>query len=457
MSIRLHLDEVHRRIVWIALICTVFFTVIALTQYFFIENNAQQAARLQAGIWADEVTKALDFTDKWDLKGFGQASILAPSYYIVSEEGLVVEIEGYVPDLIPSPRLRFTLEPGVPQNVTTSVGEPWRLLRKCVGNGSVVLGVAFRQDSIEVEKELIQSAAQFNLPTFEDAVRVPSRSILPDVDYALMDSNGVLATQLGGIPLEFDVSTMAAIKADSVKSTRLGEKEFMVYQRPIVSLAGEIVGRIVIPLDVTLQRNALLAQEKFNLSAVGLSWLVVILLLCYFFFDIERRKRKMQISVEEALGKGESQTAEFKETLEADSTSGEKNPAVLKSALRTIAGFLNSKGGTLFIGISDAKEPKGLEKDYRLCNRHNSDGLEQKLRSLLATRFHPAPLGRVNIRFEEYQGKTICAIDVEMLPKTEVVHIDGEIHVRDGATTKHLDGPLLTQWFQTRFHHLRAA
>jgi hypothetical protein len=280
---------------------------------------------------------------------------------------------------------------------------------------------------------------------------------VPDVDYALIDSLGVLATQLGGIPLEYDMSTMAAIKADSVKSTRLGDKEFMIYQKPIVSRSGRIEGRIVIPLDVSLQRNALLAQEKFNFSAVGLSWLAVVLLLGWFFLDIERRKRRIQISVEEALEKGESQSVEFKETLEADSSTGERNPIVLKSALRTIAGFLNTDGGTLFIGISDSKGLVGLEKDLRMCNRHNNDGLEQKLRSLLATRFHSAPLGRVNIRFEQYQGKMICAIDVEMLPKTEVVHIDGEIHVRDGATTKHLDGLLLTQWFQTRFHHLRAA
>ena len=121
---------------------------------------------------------------------------------------------------------------------------------------------------------------------------------------------------------------------------------------------------------------------------------------------------------EEALEKGESQSVEFKETLEADSSTGERNPIVLKSALRTIAGFLNTNGGTLFIGISDSKGLVGLEKDLRMCNRHNNDGLEQKLRSLLATRFHSAPLGRVNIRFEQYQVKMICAIDVEMLPKT---------------------------------------
>jgi len=149
------------------------------------------------------------------------------------------------------------------------------------------------------------------------------------------------------------------------------------------------------------------------------------------------------------IAQGEGQALEFKETLEADVRSGEKYPSVLSSALKTIAAFLNTDGGTLLVGVSDSGEIKGLAKDFRLCSKHDADGLEQKLRSLLRDRFKPDPLGKVNIQFEHVPDGVVCRIDIQ--PSHDVVYLDGkDVYVRDGNTSRKLEGPALVNWIRRR-------
>jgi Putative DNA-binding domain len=56
--------------------------------------------------------------------------------------------------------------------------------------------------------------------------------------------------------------------------------------------------------------------------------------------------------------------------------------------LKTIAAFLNSSGGRLFIGVKDDSSLCGIEKDFPYCKSHNQDGWELKIRDLIKSRFH---------------------------------------------------------------------
>ncbi|TKJ41175.1 hypothetical protein CEE37_05790 [candidate division LCP-89 bacterium B3_LCP] len=151
------------------------------------------------------------------------------------------------------------------------------------------------------------------------------------------------------------------------------------------------------------------------------------------------------------IAEGEGQNLEFKETLEANTHTGEKHPGVLQSALKTIAAYLNTVGGTLLIGVSDSGEIKGLDRDLQFCKHNNLDGFELKLRDLVgSSRFSPNPLGMVNISFEELPEGTVCRVDVEPLARPEVQHFDNNIYVRDGNRTIKLEGPTLTKWVKER-------
>jgi len=150
------------------------------------------------------------------------------------------------------------------------------------------------------------------------------------------------------------------------------------------------------------------------------------------------------------IAHGEGAQLEFKETLEHNIKTNQRDAGVVNSSLKTIAAFLNTEGGRLLIGVSDAGAIKGLERDYQYCNKRDRDGFEQKLRNLLSSRFTPTPLGNVNIRFEDLPEGEICVVEVTPLTKPDIVHFDNDVYVRDGNVTRKLEGPDLTRWVAER-------
>lgn len=167
-------------------------------------------------------------------------------------------------------------------------------------------------------------------------------------------------------------------------------------------------------------------------------------------------EQKVTRSLLELLGQGEEASLEFKETLEVDIETGGrsvKSPEIVLSTLKTVAAFLNTDGGTLLIGVSDKSEIKGLNRDYKLLGKKHGpqDEFEQKIRNLLHSHLDPKPLDKVGITFPiSPDGVAVCRIDVTPVPKQEVVHVKGEVYVRDGNRTMILEGSILTDWLQRR-------
>lgn len=162
----------------------------------------------------------------------------------------------------------------------------------------------------------------------------------------------------------------------------------------------------------------------------------------------ETKTALAKVPISELIKQGESQTLEFKETLEYDTEEKKKNKDILHSSLKTIAGFLNTEGGTLLIGVHDSGKIEGIKRDLCIMNRGSNDKFEQKIRNCLKDRFKPQPIGKVNISFEEFTEGTICRVDVQ--DSKDVVHLDGKVYVREGNTTLLLEGPTLTDWIQQR-------
>jgi hypothetical protein len=156
-----------------------------------------------------------------------------------------------------------------------------------------------------------------------------------------------------------------------------------------------------------------------------------------------------KVPISELIKQAEGPILEFKETLIYDTKQNRKSDDVLLSSLKTIAGFLNTGGGTLLIGVvNDSGEIKGIERDLRIMKHGNNDRFELKIRNCLKERFKPQPIGKVNISFEKFTEGTICRVDVQA--NKEIVHLDDEVYVREGNTTQKLEGRSLTDWFQQR-------
>ena len=65
---------------------------------------------------------------------------------------------------------------------------------------------------------------------------------------------------------------------------------------------------------------------------------------------------------------------EYKQTARWNVRERRKDKTMEQVIVKTIAGMLNDRGGTLLIGVTDEGEPVGLDDDYTQVEPRNADG-----------------------------------------------------------------------------------
>ncbi|MBC8492308.1 MAG: DUF262 domain-containing protein [Chloroflexi bacterium] len=138
---------------------------------------------------------------------------------------------------------------------------------------------------------------------------------------------------------------------------------------------------------------------------------------------------------------GENAALEYKSSMRWDLRTQQVNKALEKGITKTVAGFLNSEGGTLLIGVADDCTVLGIEHDLKTIGRKDRDGYEQKLHQVLTVALGAEFSQYQHVSFEESEGKTVCIIRVEPSPEPVYLMDKGamEFYVRVGNTTRPLD------------------
>lgn len=86
-------------------------------------------------------------------------------------------------------------------------------------------------------------------------------------------------------------------------------------------------------------------------------------------------------TISDLLSGGESQRVEFKATAQWNVKADCEDKRMGHAVVRTVCGFLNAEGGTLFVGVGDGGKPLGLNADLgTLTKKPNLDGYELFLR-----------------------------------------------------------------------------
>ncbi len=131
-------------------------------------------------------------------------------------------------------------------------------------------------------------------------------------------------------------------------------------------------------------------------------------------------------SIEEILQVEESNDLEFKSTFQWDIKEGKRNKELQKATLKTLAAFMNTKGGTLVIGVTDDKEIHGLDDDLALT-KSSLDVFEQNLLTALSNTIGTAHAHYCKIRIADAtDGKKVCVIEVEPASKPAFLMFQGK-------------------------------
>ena len=140
---------------------------------------------------------------------------------------------------------------------------------------------------------------------------------------------------------------------------------------------------------------------------------------------------------------GESDRVEFKSSLRMNLYTNKSDKRMELAALKTLAAFLNSDGGTLIIGVADNHEPVGIQVD----GFPNEDSMNLHLGNIVNRSMGALAMQHINISFHEYRGVRVMALACER-SKHPVYVKDGNdevFYIRAGASTQSLSiGDALT-------------
>ncbi len=155
------------------------------------------------------------------------------------------------------------------------------------------------------------------------------------------------------------------------------------------------------------------------------------------------------MDIGELIAGGEGVHVEFKSSLRVNLHTAEKDPKIELACLKTVAGFLNARGGTLIIGVSDDGETVGIEVDGFI----NEDKMHLHLVNLLRNRIGAQHLMYIHPRFEDRDEARVLVVECWPSNSSAFVKDGGaeRFYIRTGAATTELSATQMQQYVGQRF------
>jgi len=156
-----------------------------------------------------------------------------------------------------------------------------------------------------------------------------------------------------------------------------------------------------------------------------------------------------QTSTQEIISHGESEYVEFKSSLRWNLKANKKDKRITHAILKTIAGFINSEGGILLVGVDDDGNILGIEQD----RFENEDKLLLFLTNVIKSQLGTLHLDNIHYHLEKIDQKDVLRIDVNAgnspcyLAKEDLEHF----YIRTGPATTDLRLSKVFDYIYRRF------
>ena len=234
-------------------------------------------------------------------------------------------------------------------------------------------------------------------------------------------------------------------------------KRLTTYQKAAVNALNSIHNSgIVLPLLlVSSEINALeyakgLISLKIQHKELLSEILASVVKVQAFLSTFSQKKHHDRPTIE-LIKDGEGALIEFKSTLRWDIRAGKTNSAIERSCLKTISAFLNSKGGTLLIGVHDDGSIEGIETDKFANEDKFLLHLWTLIRLCLGRDFSPF----ITTKLEKMEEKMICVVDCR--PSDRPVFLrqagfDEEMYIRLGPSSNAMNISEALNYIENHFH-----
>jgi predicted HTH transcriptional regulator len=121
--------------------------------------------------------------------------------------------------------------------------------------------------------------------------------------------------------------------------------------------------------------------------------------------------------------------------------------------IKNCVAFMNTAGGTLLVGVNDDGNVLGLDADYRVMKKPNTDGFELIFNNAFSQMIGAEFRQFVQLSFPEIEGKTICLIAVQPGTSPAYFRHQGkeEFYIRAGNASQPLPVSKVTAYIRDRF------
>lgn len=164
------------------------------------------------------------------------------------------------------------------------------------------------------------------------------------------------------------------------------------------------------------------------------------------------KRQLLEQSIPSLIASGENGFVEFKASLRHDYRQVKTDKNLEIDVLKSIAGFLNAKGGTLILGVNNLSEIAGLENDYFTLKKKDKDGFQQRIILLVSNEFGKDISTKLHFSFHEIAGKEICALWIEPSPRPVYINEKNRtvFFLRTGNVTNSLTTSETVEYLQSR-------
>ena len=153
------------------------------------------------------------------------------------------------------------------------------------------------------------------------------------------------------------------------------------------------------------------------------------------------------------IAQGETQTIEFKSSLQWDYYQNKVNKDLYAPVMKNISAFMNTSGGTLLIGVDDDGQILGLDLDLKSMKKHNVDGFENVFNMAFNQMIGVEFRQHLEITFPKLDGKVIGFISINPAHRpVYMVHKGQEyFYIRAGNASQPLSVSTATTYIQNHF------
>ena len=136
----------------------------------------------------------------------------------------------------------------------------------------------------------------------------------------------------------------------------------------------------------------------------------------------------------EVIAAGESDRVEFKSSLRTNLHTGKKDPEMQRAVVKAITGFLNTRGGTLIVGVRDDGAPVGIDVD----GFASEDKMNLHLAELVNNKIGKHAWGSIRTWFDDHQGCRVLVVQCEKSTAPVYVKEGEKFYIRTGNATNAL-------------------